>query len=143
MDMAKSILTTIRFTPHEAKEIKGYLRQNPALATMSSLGRVATMEFIRRRTALPLRPSRGREPQRSWFVWDYELTEAEAQEILHHAPFEQRKWLIARLLERLRPPEIFQHLSLEQIQTALPHLRMDAKVKRHWEEAVEVWTSPA
>ena len=139
--MAKSVLTTIRFAPEEAREIKAYLRRNPAFASVSSLGRVATMEFIRTRTALLLSPGTG-AAKRPWFVWDYDLSEAEVQETLRHAPFAQRKWLIARLLERLRPPEIFAYLSVEEIHQALPHLRMDPKVQRHWQEAVEVWTSP-
>ncbi|MBI4597312.1 MAG: hypothetical protein HY737_02785 [Candidatus Omnitrophica bacterium] len=141
--MAKSALTTIRFTPQEAKELKVYLQRNPAFASISSLGRVATMEFIRSKTSLPLTPVQGGGSQRPWFLWDYNLSEAQVQELLHHAPFAQKKWLIARLLERLRPPEIFQYLSPEQMRAALPHLRMDEKVKRHWQEAVELWTSPA
>ena len=140
--MAKSRLTTIRFTPQEAKELKTYLRDNPAFATISSLGRVATMEFIRSKTALPLAPIPGGGAQRPWFLWDYDFSEAQVQELLQHAPFAQRKWLIARLLERLRPPEIFQYLSLAQIRAALPRLRMDEKVKRHWREAVELWAKP-
>lgn len=142
--MAKSVLTTIRLTPEEAKEVKAYLRRNPAFASVSSLGRVATMEFIRTRTQLPLAPAGGvGERRRPWFVWDYDLTDAQVHELLRHAPFAQRKWLIARLLERLRPPEIFAYLSVEQIRQALPHLRMNPKVQRHWQEAVDVWTHPA
>lgn len=144
MHMAKSVLTTIRFAPDEAKELKAYLRSNQAFASISSLGRVATMEFIRTRTQLPLAPTGGvGERRRPWFVWDYDLTDAQVRELLRHAPFAQRKWLIARLLERLRPPEIFAYLSVEQIWQALPHLRMNPKVQRHWQEAVEVWSSPA
>lgn len=140
--MAKSVLTTIRFAPEEAKELKIYLRRNPAFATISSLGRVATMEFIHTRTALSLSPGVG-AATRPWFLWDYDLSDAQVHELLRHAPFPQRKWLIARLLERLRPPEIFQYLSMDQIRQALPHLRMDVKIHRHWNDAVEVWSSPA
>jgi hypothetical protein len=41
------------------KELTRYLRRNSAFDSLSSLGRVATMVFIRTRTALPLQPSLG------------------------------------------------------------------------------------
>lgn len=140
--MARSVLTTIRFAPDEARQIKAYVRRNPVFSTISSLGRVATMEFIRTRSSLTLSPGAD-SARRPWFLWDYDLTEAQVHELLRHAPFAERKWLIARLLERLRPPEIFQYLSVEQIRTALPQLRMDPKIQRHWHEAVEAWSSPS
>ena len=140
--MPKSIVTTIRLTPEESKEVKTYLRQNPSFATISQLGRVATMEFIRTKTSLPLRPSSHRPTsQRPWFLWDYDLTEAQVQELLHHAPLAQRSWLIARILERLKPPEVFDYLSLEEIAAALPRLRMDPQVAAHWQEAITLWTA--
>ena len=140
--MARSVLTTIRFAPDEARQIKAYVRRNPVFSTISSLGRVATMEFIRTRISLPLSPNVG-SAKRPRFLWDYDLTEAQVYELLHHAPFAERKWLVGRLLERLRPPEVFQYLSLEQIRTALPQLRMDPKIQRHWQEAIEVWSRPS
>lgn len=122
--------------------MKAYLRRNPVFESVSSLGRVATMEFIRTQRALPLSTLHETvATQRPSFLWDYDLTEAQVHEILRHAPFDQRKWLIARILERLRPPEVFRYLSVEEIQQALPRLRMDERVKRHWQEAIELWTS--
>ena len=141
--MKKSVIATIRFNRQEMAELERYLRANSSFDSLSSLGRVATMEFVRTRTALPLTPSRGREgEQRPWFLWDYDLTEAQVHELLTHAPFEQRKWLLGRMLERLGPNEIVHYVSLEALQQALPHLRIDEKVKRHWEEAIAVWTHP-
>ena len=101
------------------------------------------MEFVRTNTALALQPNRGQaEGKRPWFLWDYDLTEAQAQELLTHAPFEQRKWLLGRMLERLGPAEIVRYVSLEALRQALPHLRLDEKIKRHWEEAIAIWTRP-
>jgi hypothetical protein len=140
--MAKSILKTIRFTPTEEQSINEYLRRNRAFDSLSSLGRVAVMEFIRTRTTLPLSPlSHERTPARPSFLWDYDLTEAQVHEILQHEPFEQRKWLIARILERAPLEEVWRYLTMEQIRDALPHLRMDPKTQRHWQEAIELWTS--
>lgn len=139
--MPKSVLTTIRFTPKEFKTIEGYLKQNPSFESFSSLGRVATMEFIRSKELLRLRPiTSAATLGRPWFLWDYDLTEAQVHEILQHSPFDQRKWLIARILERLRLPEVFRYLTIEQMAEALPRLRMDSKIQRHWQEAIALWT---
>ena len=142
--MKRSVVATIRFSRKEMAELERYLQRNAYFDSLSSLGRVATMEFIRTRTALTLQPnltqSGGKRP---WFLWDYDLTEAQVQELLTHAPFEQRKWLLVRMLERLGPNEIVQYVRLEALQQALPQLRLDERMKRHWEEAIALWTRPA
>ena len=102
------------------------------------------MEFLRTKKTLALQPNVEREQgKRLWFLWDYDLTEAQVHELLTHAPFEQRKWLLGRMLERLGPSEIVRYVSLDALRQALPHLRLDEKIKRHWEEAIAVWTHPA
>jgi hypothetical protein len=139
--MNKSVITTIRFSRKEMGELERYLRRNVYFDSISSLGRVAMMEFVRTRKTLALQPTLGQEGgKRPRFLWDYDLTEAQVHELLTHAPFEQRKWLIGRMLERLGPDEIVRYISLEALQEALPHLRLDKKVKRHWEEAIAIWT---
>lgn len=142
--MNRSVVATIRFSRKEMGELERYLRRNAYFDSISSLGRVAMMEFVRTRTALALQPNLGQAGgKRPWFLWDYDLTEAQVQELLTHAPFEQRKWLLGRMLERLGPPEIVRYVSLGALQQALPHLRLEEKVKRHWEEAIALWTRPA
>lgn len=141
--MKKSVVATIRFSRREMRELEGYLRRNPAFESLSSLGRVATMEFIHTRKSLPLRPASGDEKQHPWFLWDYDLSEAHVREVLTHAPFERRRWLLGRMLERLRPDELIRYVSLEEVRRALPALRLDEKIKRHWDEAIALWTHPA
>lgn len=139
--MAKTTIATIRFTKEEVAAIKTYLRRNPVFESLSSLGRVATMAFIQAQTAVPLAPlTTTCRPGRPSFLWDYALSEAQVHELLRRAPFDQRKWLIARILERLRPAEVFHYLSLEEIAKALPLVRLAPSVKRHWQEAIAVWT---
>jgi hypothetical protein len=141
--MNKSVVATIRFSRQEMRELGRYLRRNPYFDSLSSLGRVATMEFVRTRTGLPLQPNLEPESgKRPWFLWDYDLTEAQVHELLAHAPFEQRKWLLGRMVERLGPAEIVRYVSLDALQRALPRLRLDEKIKRHWEEALAVWAQP-
>ena len=80
--------------------------------------------------------------QRPWFLWDYDLTEAQVRELLTQAPFEQRKWLLGRMLERLGPAELVRYVSLDMIHEALPYLRLDENIKCHWKEAIDLWTRP-
>ena len=142
--MSRSVVATIRFSHKEMRELERYLQRNAYFDSLSSLGRVATMEFIHSKTALSLQPIPSQESgTRPWFLWDYDLTEAQVHELLTHAPFEQRKWLLGRMLERLGPDEIVRYVSLDALNKALPHLRLEKKVKRHWEEAIAVWTHPA
>jgi len=139
--MKRSVVVTIRFSRKQMGEMERYLRRNAYFDSVSSLGRVAVMEFVRTRTTLPLKPSPSADGgKRPSFLWDYDLTEAQVHELLTHAPFAQRKWLLARMLERLGPEEIVRYVSLDALQQALPHLRLDEKVKRHWEEAIALWT---
>jgi len=142
--MKKSIVVTIRFNHKEMQELQRYLQRNPCFDSLSSLGRVAAMEFVRTNTTLSLHPSKRDDGgKRPWFLWDYDFTDAQVHELLTHAPFEQRKWLLGRMLQRLGPDEIVRYVSLEALQQALPHLRLDEKLKRHWEEAIALWTTPA
>ena len=141
--MKKSVIATIRLSHNEMRELERYLQRNAYFDSISSLGRVAMMEFVRTRKTLPLQPNLGEEDaKRPWFLWDYDLSDAQVHELLTHAPFEQRKWLLGRMLERLGPDELMRYVSLEALRQALPHLRLEEKVKRHWEEAIEVWTHP-
>lgn len=136
----KTTLTTIRFAPEEWGQIRAYLRQNRSFESVSSLGRVALMEFIRTRRELPLEPVQVNSKEgRPSFLWDYDLTESQVREILRHAPFQERKWLIGRILERASLQEVLRYLSPEEIRKALPRLRMNTKVKNHWQEAVDLW----
>lgn len=120
-----------------------YLRSNPAFGSISGLGRVALLEFIHSQKSLRLLPnlpsSKIRRPD---FLWDYDLTETQTKEILHHGPAAQRKWLTGRILERLSLPAVFDYLDLDEIREMLPDLRLNPKVKKHWEEALRLWTKP-
>ena len=141
--MNRSGVVTIRFNQAEVKALQSYLRRNVYFDSLSMLGRVAAMDFIRAKKSLTLHPNPSESGgKRPWFLWDYDLTEAQAHELLRHAPFAQRKWLLGRMLERLTPGEIVRYVSLEELREALPHVRVDAKVKRHWAEAIETWTAP-
>ena len=141
--MARNRLTTLRLSKEEASEVRRYLKSNPVFGSISTLGRVALLEFIQSQKSLKLLPasssSKNRRPD---FLWDYDLTETQAKEILRHGPSTQRRWLAGRILERLSVPTVFDYLDLDEIRELLPELRLNPKVKKHWEEAIQLWTQP-
>ena len=134
-------LQTVRFTPVELREIQRFLKLYPSFASLSTLGRVAILDFIHTKTALPLVTlSSGKEGQSPSFLWDYDLTGDQVHEILRHRPMEEKKWLIGRILEQARLSEVMEYLTVEEIKQALPHLRLKPKTKAHWEKAIQIWT---
>ena len=139
--MSKTIVKTIRFSKEEEKRVQQYLALNPSFESISSLGRVAVMQFIEENGSLLLKPlgSSKVAKNRPGFLWDYDLSERQIRDLLHHAPMTQKSWLIARILDRLSPPAVFDYLSVQDIAQALPALRMNPKVKKHWQEAIEAW----
>ena len=135
-------IQTLRFTHRELREARQFLKLNPGFASLSTLGRVAVLDFIRTRMFLPLVPvGTKQEACKPSFLWDYDLSRAEVLEILRHRPMEEKKWLIARILEHAHLSEAMEYLSVEEIAQALPHLRLRPKIKAHWQKAIEVWTS--
>ena len=141
--MARNRLTTLRLSKKEGEEVDRYLKNNPAFGSISSLGRIAILEFIHAQKHLKLLPNPSPlKTGKPDFLWDYDLTEAQAKEILHHSPPAQRKWLASRILERLSLPVVFDYLDLDEIRELLPELRLNPKVKKHWEEAIRLWTKP-
>ena len=141
--MARSSLKIIRFTRKEETLIGQFLSANPGFGSVSSLGRVAILDFICNRYSLKIHPvvsGRG-SASRPSFLWEYDLSREQVHELLRHAPFEKKKWLLARILEEAPFQEVLDYLDLETIASALPHLRLDPKKKAHWEKALSVWQS--
>jgi hypothetical protein len=79
--------------------------------------------------------------QRPYFIWDYDLTEADIRTILRGDDEEQKAWLVARLLESARYEDIWQYISLAELRAILPKLKLKPQVRAAWEFALSVWES--
>jgi uncharacterized protein (DUF433 family) len=79
--------------------------------------------------------------QRPYFIWDYDLTEADIRAILRGDDEEQKAWLVARLLESARYEDIWQYISLAELRAILPKLKLKPQVRAAWEFALSVWVS--
>lgn len=74
-----------------------------------------------------------------YFIWDYDLTEADIRAILRGNDEAQKAWLIARLLESARYEDIWQYISLVELTAIFPKLQLKPQIRRVWEYAFKVW----
>ncbi len=77
--------------------------------------------------------------QTPYFIWDYDLTDADVRAILHGDDEEQKAWLVARLLEAARYEDIWQYISLAELRAIFPKLQLRPQVRAAWEFALLVW----
>jgi hypothetical protein len=79
--------------------------------------------------------------QRPYFIWDYDLTDADIRAILGGDDEEQKAWLVARLLESARYEDIWQYISLAQLRAIFSKLQLKPQVRAAWEFALQVWAA--
>lgn len=79
--------------------------------------------------------------QRPYFIWDYDLTDADIRVILRGHDEEQKAWLVARLLESARYEDIWQYISLDELCVIFPKLQLKPQVRAAWEFALSVWAA--
>jgi hypothetical protein len=76
-----------------------------------------------------------------YFIWDYDLSDADVRAILRGDDEEQKAWLVARLLESARYQDIWQYISLVELRTIFPMLQLKPQVRAAWEFAQQVWAA--
>ncbi|MBN2148399.1 MAG: hypothetical protein JW726_13505 [Anaerolineales bacterium] len=79
--------------------------------------------------------------QTPYFIWDYDLTEADIRAILRGDDEEQKAWIVARLLESARYEDIWQYISLAELRAIFPKLQLKPQVRAAWEFALLVWAA--
>ncbi|MBI1909239.1 MAG: hypothetical protein HYS22_03635 [Deltaproteobacteria bacterium] len=136
----KERLRTVRFSPDEGRHVDEYLNKNRLFESFSSLARVATLSFIEQGEAVQLNPVRWQERKKPSFLWDYDLGETEVRELLGQPGLSDKKrWLVERILTQARFDEVFDYLTLDQINRALPSLRLPSKIRERWDYALKRW----
>lgn len=129
----KNYLKTIRLTKADQTIVRSLLEEHPHLATFSNLVRAALWNFVKRSPR-----GSGRHFEQPSFLWEYPLTRGEIQEILS-GPREKRLWLVAKILEHGKWEEIWDYLTIDQIEADLPYVRLPEKTKEHWQFALTRW----
>lgn len=109
------------------------LEEHPHLSTFSNLVRASLVNFMKRGPH-----GSPRDRQRPAFLWEYSLTPGEIQEILSGSR-KKRLWLVAKILEHGKWEEIWDYLTVDQIEADLPYLRLATKTREHWRFALNRW----
>jgi len=76
---------------------------------------------------------------RPYFLWDYDLTEADVRRILRGKNEVERRWMLGRILTNAHFDDIWTYVTVGEVAEELPSLRMRPEVKQAWENALEVW----
>ena len=79
--------------------------------------------------------------QTPYFIWDYDLTEADIRATLRGEDEEQKAWIVARLLESARYEDIWQYISLAELRSIFQKLQLKPQVRAAWEFALLVWAT--
>lgn len=135
----KKNIKTVRLSARETELTDRFLASNPAIEGFSALARIAILDLIAKRGSIPLKPIvEETKAKRPSFLWDYDLGEGQIREILA-GPLEKRKWLVGRILERATLDEALTYLTPRDIERDLPHVRIPATTREHWEFALKRW----
>lgn len=76
---------------------------------------------------------------RPYFIWDYDLSEADLHQILRGEDEQAKIWVVTRLLESARYEDIWKYISLAELRAIFPQLQLKPQVRAVWEFALNVW----
>lgn len=76
---------------------------------------------------------------RPYWLWDYDLTEADVRRILAGKNKTERRWLMGRILTSTHFKDVWRYLKVKEILREWPNLRLRPDIKRGWQRALEVW----
>lgn len=74
-----------------------------------------------------------------YFLWDYDLSENQVKKILRQGSDYDKRWLVARILEHAHFTDVFKYLTLKEILTYFPKLKMQPVVRKYWQRALTAW----
>lgn len=76
---------------------------------------------------------------RPYFIWDYDLPEADLHQILRGEAEQAKIWVVIRLLESARYEDIWKYITLAELLAIFPRLQLKPLVRAVWEYALNVW----
>ncbi|MBI3443574.1 hypothetical protein HY008_02800 [Candidatus Woesebacteria bacterium] len=75
------------------------------------------------------------------YFWDYQLTSNQLKNIINNREGDSTKrWAIARLLESAPFAEIWKYITLKQLKSVFPKLKLKKSIARAWQRALTVWS---
>ena len=80
--------------------------------------------------------------KKPYFIWDYDLSDEDVRNILSQGSEEEKKWAMVRILEHAHFTDVFTYLSIKDIRTYLPRLKMRPVAQQYWQRALDAWGYP-
>ena len=77
--------------------------------------------------------------QRPYFLWDYDLTNADVRRILAGSNETEKIWMMSRIVESANYEDIWKYISYTQFLSYFPKLQLKPQIRRVWEHALSVW----
>jgi hypothetical protein len=78
--------------------------------------------------------------KRPYFLWDYELTEADVRRILKTGTETDKIWLMSRILESATLEDVWKYTSLQEVKYMFPKLKLKKPIRKAWNYALSVWS---
>jgi len=76
---------------------------------------------------------------RPYFLWDYDLTEADVRRILDSGGELDKQWLISRILTSAKFEDVWKYTSLSDVRSMMPILKIKKPIRQAWERALSIW----
>ena len=77
-----------------------------------------------------------------YFLWDYNLTEADVHRLLKEGNRDTKIWLISRILSSAKFEDIWKYVTLKEVVKEFPYLKLRPPIYQAWKHALEVWGYP-
>lgn len=79
------------------------------------------------------------QAKRPYFLWDYNLSEADVRRILAGPNETDRRWLIGRIISAAHFRDVWKYIRLADLVREFPHLKVRSEIKRIWQRALNIW----
>jgi hypothetical protein len=76
---------------------------------------------------------------RPYFLWDYNLSEADVHNILRTGGEMDKQWLMSRILSSAKFEDVWKYITLKNLVSNFTKLQMRPQVKLAWKRALIVW----
>ncbi len=76
---------------------------------------------------------------RPYFLWDYDLTEADVRRILSGGNQTDKVWILSRILESAKFEDVWTYTSLSDVRKMMPILKIKKPIRQAWERALSIW----
>ena len=77
-----------------------------------------------------------------YFIWDYDISEQDIRRFLTKGSETEKQWAIARIMEHAHFRDVFDYLSLQDIVTYLPKIKIRPVMRQYWQRALITWGYP-